>query len=310
MAKKKNASLYRMLAEMVVLVAAVVILSTMVWNQLKPSEDTLVNPPAPTDETPPPSEETPPSSDPTEPPAPQTPQDAMEAYANANGFTLEDYKMGFDYYPEKLYDAYEKCPEARDFILKAPLEYQKNHGKDMSDYENVEGVPLFMQWDDRWGYTPYAYGLGGITGCGPTCLSMVVCYYTQDFTYTPDYMMKFAEENNYIGRDVDADGKLHGGTEWILFSKGGPKLGFDVKEVPLDENTLARHLKAGRPVICHLGECKFTFSGHYIVLTGIDENGHISVNDPNSRALSAEGCTYDEIEDAIKNMWVLTPKSA
>lgn len=310
--RKKSVSMAGMFLEMAVIIGLVVLLSTLLWNQLKPAKKPgkpILGGTTPPITTPSglPGQTVDPLN--TTSPGPTLPmgEQAIADYAAAHGLTVEDYQMGFDYYPEKLYDAYEKSPEARDFILRAPLEYNKTHEKDMSEFENVEGVPLFMQWDDRWGYTKYAYGLGGITGCGPTCLSMVVYYYTKDPTYTPDYMMKFAEENNYIGNEIDENGKLTGGTEWYLFDQGGEKLGFTVKRVPLDEGVLTRYLKAGTPVIVHLKECKFTYNGHYIVLTGY-ENGRITVNDPNSRALSAEGCTYDEIENAIRNMWVFTPK--
>lgn len=313
--RRKSSSMTGMFVEMAVIIGVVVLLSTLLWSQIhsggkKPGGQSQLGSSTPAStpgSTPLPSDTDPGTTpEPTEP----TAQQAIADFAAAHGLTVDDYKMGFDYYPERLYDAYEKSPEARDFILNAPLEYNKTHEKDMSEFQGeMDKPPLFMQWDIRWGYTKYAYGLGGLTGCGPTCLSMVDYYYTKNPDHTPDYMMKFAEENGYIGTEVDENGKQKGGTEWILFSKGGVKLGYNVKEVPLDKNTLVRYLKAGTPVICHVGECVFTHSGHYILLVGYDqENDRILVNDPNSVSLSQRGCTYDEIEKAIKNMWAFTPK--
>lgn len=311
--RKKSASIAGIFIEMAVIVGAVVLLSTLLWNQLKPAKKPgkpVLGGTTPPITTP---GGLPGQTDPlnTTPPGPTLPlgEQAIADFAAANGLTVEDYKMGFDYYPERLYDAYEKSPEAREFILNAPLEYNKTHEKDMSEFHvDMDKPPLFMQWDIRWGYTKYAYGLGGLTGCGPTCLSMVDYYYTRNDEHTPDYMMKFAEENGYVGTELDENGKHKGGTEWILFSQGGKKLGYNVKEVPLDKGTLLRYLKAGTPVICHVGECVFTYSGHYILLVGYDaENDRILVNDPNSVELSKRGCTYEEIEDAIKNMWAFTP---
>ena len=34
-------------------------------------------------------------------------------------------------------------------------------------------VPLFLQWDERWGYRSYGGDFLAVTGCGPTALSMV-----------------------------------------------------------------------------------------------------------------------------------------
>ncbi len=312
--RRKSSSMTGMFIEMAVIVGAVVVLSTLLWSQIK-SIGGGSNPSVLGQSTPPVTTEQPQSTPEPGPtvfsiPEDATGEEAIRLYAEHKGITVEDYKMGFAYYPERLYEAYDKSPEARDFILNAPFEYDKDHPKDMSDYANVEGVPLFMQWDIRWGYTKYAYGLGGLTGCGPTCLSMVDYYYTKNPERTPDYMMKFAEENGYVGTELDDKGNQKGGTEWILFSRGGVKLGYNVKEVPLDKNTLLRYLKAGTPVICHVGECVFTYSGHYILLVGYDaENDRILVNDPNSVELSKRGCTYEEIEKAIKNMWAFTPKA-
>ncbi len=309
--RRKQSSMTGMFVEMAVIVAAVVVLSTLLWSQIRSvpeKKPTLGGETTPAATT----EGTTPDPGPTEFSIPEdaTGEEAIQLYASHMGITVDDYKMGFDYYPERLYEAYEKSPEARQFILDAPFEYDREHPKDMSDYQGeMDKPPLFMQWDIRWGYTEYAYGLGGLTGCGPTCLSMVDYYYTKNPEHTPDYMMKFAEENGYVGTELDENGKHKGGTEWILFSRGGEKLGYNVKEVPLDKNVLLRYLKAGTPVICHVGECVFTFSGHYILLVGYDaDNDRILVNDPNSVALSQRGCTYDEIESAIKNMWAFTPK--
>ena len=41
-------------------------------------------------------------------------------------------------------------------------------------------------------------------------------------------------------------------------------------------------MKNGIPVVANpQGPCDFTEHGHYVVLCGIDNNGNISVNDPN-----------------------------
>lgn len=307
--RRKKSSMVGMFIEMAVIVGAVVLLSTLLWKQVK-SPDRTQNGPTQGQ-----SQQTPPATTEATVPEPTLSMSMGEieitAYAEKVGLTLEDYEMGFDDYPERLFIAYENSPEARDFILNAPFEYEKTHEKDMTEFEDVEGVPLFLQWDKRWGYTKYSNGLGGLTGCGPTCLAMVDYYYTKNPEHSPDFMMNFAEQNGYIGTERDEDGNLIGGTEWTLFSKGAVKLGYTVKEVPLHKDTLLNYLKANRPVICHVRKCIFTSSGHYIVLVGYDEeNDRLLVNDPNSVSLSQRGCTYEEIETAIRNMWILTPKQS
>ena len=46
-------------------------------------------------------------------------------------------------------------------------------------------------------------------------------------------------------------------------------------------DTVVKALQDGRPVISYQGPGLFTSGGHFIVLTGVDENGKIHVNDPN-----------------------------
>ena len=46
-------------------------------------------------------------------------------------------------------------------------------------------MPLLLQWDERWGYRYYGDQMMAINGCGPTCLSMVVSYLTQNGRYHP-----------------------------------------------------------------------------------------------------------------------------
>ncbi|MBQ1871316.1 MAG: C39 family peptidase, partial [Lachnospiraceae bacterium] len=48
----------------------------------------------------------------------------------------------------------------------------------------------------------------------------------------------------------------------------------------------------------------FTYTGHFIVLTGIDEDGKIMVNDPNSRNNSDKHWDVDTLVKQIKALWV------
>ena len=152
-----------------------------------------------------------------------------------------------------------------------------------------------MQWDERWGYSKYGDNVMGLTGCGPTCLSMVCSYLLEDTKYDPLYMAKFAEENGYY---VSGSGSA-----WTLISKGGKKLGLDVIEIPLDENRIRRNLEVGNPIICIMGPGDFTTTGHFIVMTEYVD-GKIRINDPNSRERSEMLWDYEDIKGQIKNLWV------
>lgn len=157
------------------------------------------------------------------------------------------------------------------------------------------GVPLFLQTDERWKDTPYGNSTVGISGCGPTCLSMVFTALTQNQSMTPDAVAQFSEQNGYYVDGV--------GTSWSLMSSGAKKLGLKVKEVPLSEEIIADKLSNGYPIICSVTQGDFTNEGHFIVLTAYD-NGIIRVNDPNSEVNSRKSWSYDRLKGQISAMWV------
>ncbi len=209
-------------------------------------------------------------------------------YANKNGYYLRDYT-------EDLIALYEKNEEARQFVLDYPLKKDMDFDIDLSEYSNTDTVPLFMQWDDRWGYSEYAGKVLGISGCGPTCLSMVSVYLTKDTSKNPKWMAEFATEKDYYENGS--------GSKWTLMSQGAQQLGLNVRELSLDEERMAENLEAGHPIICILGPGDFTDSGHFIVLTGYRDGG-FAVNDPNSLANSRKIWTFEELRGQIRALWV------
>ena len=198
-------------------------------------------------------------------------------------------------WPKELVALLDKNPETKDFVLNYPLKKDASPEIDLSECIDTDDVPLLFQWDQRWGYDRYAGELMGLSGCGPTCLSMVCLYLLDDPIYTPQYVAEFAKENGY---SVDGNGSA-----WTLISKGGVELGLDVNEIPLDENRIVRNLEVGNPIICVVGPGDFTSTGHFIIMTGY-EDGFVSVNDPNSNARSEQLWDLKSVMSQIRNLWV------
>ena len=130
------------------------------------------------------------------------------------------HDLSIDDYPESLIALLGRNSETKDFVLSYPTEKDEKHKVNFKAYKNCDSVPLFMQWDKRWGYIMYGDDVAGLTGCGPVCLSMTAVYLLQDTKYSPDYMLEWAKENGYC---VKGSGSL-----WTLISEGGEKLGLDV----------------------------------------------------------------------------------
>lgn len=64
----------------------------------------------------------------------------------------------------------------------------------------------------RFNLTHISLGIIGLSGCGPTCLSMVLLALTEDEEATPYEVARFSEENGYY---VEGSG-----TAWSLMTEG------------------------------------------------------------------------------------------
>ena len=101
----------------------------------------------------------------------------------------------------------------------------------------------------------------------------MICGLTGDGTATPYTVAQYAQERGYYVDGV--------GTSWELMSAGGAHFGVTARELPLSQPVMENALAAGEPIICSVGPGDFTTSGHFIVLSGL-EDGQFQVRDPQS----------------------------
>lgn len=216
--------------------------------------------------------------------------DRLAEYAASNSISV-------DQYPLNLITLLTKNPETEEFVLGYPLNKNNRFTGSLTELSNCTSVPLIMQWDTRWGYTPYGDDVMGLTGCGPTTLSMVAIYLLKDTSLTPPYIAAFSTDNGYC---VPGSG-----TAWSLMTEGARRLGLKSEELPLDKNRIVAALDAGKPVICIMGPGYFTDNGHFIVITDYVD-GKFKVNDCNSHANTEKLWDYDDIKGQIKNLWAFS----
>lgn len=187
-------------------------------------------------------------------------------------------------------------PEMIDFVLgffaqeEAEVKYTKT--------ERNQKYPLLLQWDKRWGYHRYGGYNVATSGCAPTCLAMVAFGLTRDEEITPDVVGDYAMKQQYY---------LPGtGTKWALLSEGAEQFGLHAIFLERDEELIREKLADGMPIICSMKEGNFTAIGHFIVLTGLDEEGLVCVNDPNSLARSERRWKLSTVISQTKQMWGYT----
>lgn len=156
-------------------------------------------------------------------------------------------------------------------------------------------IPMFFQYDSRWKDENYGDGTMEFNGCGPTCLSMVLCGINGTAEYDPVTVAKLADMKGYY--------EAGAGSAWTLMSELPEELDLKVHEVRFDESHIRQELMEKRPIICVVGPGDFTTTGHFIVLCGLDSNGRVIVHDPNSQERSQRPWELEELKPQIKNLW-------
>ena len=158
-------------------------------------------------------------------------------------------------------------------------------------------VPFLYQTDPQWASHPYAGGTVEKNGCGPTCLSMVYVALTGRGDLDPAAMADFSERSAYT---------TDGMTAWALMSAGATELGLTSEELPAAAAAVREALLAGRPVICSVGPGDFTTTGHFIVLSGLAEDGEVTVRDPNSAERSSHPWDLERVLGQCLNLWAFS----
>lgn len=209
-----------------------------------------------------------------------------------------------DQYPDWLVEYVLGHEEAIDWVIGYPKAMKQNASEidgialesvNLSDYKAQNGIPLFYQWDARWGYASYGNGCIAVDGCGVTALSMVLSGFFQDGSYTPKRIADFSSERGYFSKEE--------GTFWELMESGARELGLDVGKVHFSASAIQKELSEGRTIIASMGPGDFTQQGHFIVFSGLSEDGRIIVNDPNSRINSQQLWDARDLLDQTKAMW-------
>lgn len=160
------------------------------------------------------------------------------------------------------------------------------------------GIPRYYQ--DDYADVPFGPYTIATSGCGITSFAMVATYISGT-TITPKDAVEWCGNRYY----TDA------GLSWAYFQAATThfNLGVSVTQT-YDPNTVIEALKQGKPVICSQAPGLFTVSGHLIVLSGIDEQGRVYVNDPYKRNAVNKGYNdrafdfLNEIHITSKSYWI------
>ena len=224
-----------------------------------------------------------------------------------------------DQYKDQLGELYKKNPETKEIILTWLFDHQEAlqwvidypeqsarseeelsaqglQAVDLKDYRIQNHIPVYFQWSEVWGYASYGSENIGMGGCGPTSLSMVATGLTGNTSFTPKYVADMSVNMGYYVDEV--------GTDWTLMTAGASELGINSAQLTnWSEDTLKSELSAGHPIICSMGPGDFTNQGHFIVLSGLTEEGKVLINDPNSKINSRKKWDLNTIINQMNAAW-------
>ena len=158
-------------------------------------------------------------------------------------------------------------------------------------------IPLFHQWDERWGGIPYgSHGTISSSGCGPTSAAMVITGLQGDMTNLDKNGDDICDPSEAASYSVAHGHRVSEGTSWAFFADIGKTAGLNVRQYDVSQyRKVLEELKEGHPIIASMGPGHFTSAGHFIVLVGVNEDGTIKVNDPNKQSCSDTPWDYESV---------------
>lgn len=152
---------------------------------------------------------------------------------------------------------------------------------DTISYDTVRGcvkeVVYFNQGEEPWASLPYGGSTISSAGCGPTALAIVISTLTGE-NVTPQITAEYA-----MSQGLYVSGK---GTSHSFPSMAAGSWGLAVERVGRTQmDYVVKQLREGRLAVVICAENTISgSSGHFIVLTGVTEDGYIAIADPGSRS--------------------------
>jgi hypothetical protein len=120
----------------------------------------------------------------------------------------------------------------------------------------------------------------GISGCGPTSMAIVISTFTGK-EVTPAETSDWSYQNGYLVQGYD-NGSPYAMSSHSLIPALAEEYGLNCTGISKNSYTADKIYKAlseGKLIVATMGPGQFTSGGHFIVLSGVTEDGKILVAD-------------------------------
>lgn len=171
-------------------------------------------------------------------------------------------------------------------------------------------IPLFIQWDSRWGNQPYAGETIGVAGCAPTSMAMVITGLegkmngidlNNDNIVDPSEAAKWSTKNGYAA--------YMQGTYDGFINAISREAGLSVEQTYSGDKAY-NALKEGKVVVANVVSGTIINGYHFLVLTGVNHDGSIRMNDPYSKSNSEKSWALNTIKIESRNYWIIDNPNA
>ena len=159
----------------------------------------------------------------------------------------------------------------------------------------LDNIIYYKQWDERWASYPYGNGTIQSSGCGITCMAMIVATFI-DNTITPPVMADLSMKN---GGYVSGQGSAMP----VVVSAAAKEYKLQYKSISFDE--IEKYLGNGAFVIwgCHTGYFSSSAAGHVMIIRGM-QDGKILLADPNREENNTKAFEPSFIQQEAKGYYI------
>lgn len=221
----------------------------------------------------------------------ENPQDSRVAYGADENITnelspvldrsekLQQIAQNATSYPDdRIIELAINEPAAIDFVVQYP-----RANKDTSGYTGTvtQGTyPALYDWDASWGNMDYGDLPLGVSGSGPTALSIAYMGLTGNSDQTPATIANLALQNSMATGDS--------GTSADFFTQDIGDLGLTCTGIDANKESITKYLAANTPILAEVKADTLTTTAHWILATSADKNtGAVTVFDPTSTSVSS-----------------------
>lgn len=187
-------------------------------------------------------------------------------------------------------------PDSIDFVAAYPS--SDKTAKPYGESVTAGSAPQLYDWDTRWGNVDYAGSALGVTGSGPTALSMAYMGLTGSTDKTA------ADISSLVSADGLATGDSH--MDGGFLKDHAADVGLTCKTYESSADNLTTVLDTGTYIMLEAKAGTLTDETHWVLLVTENADGSIVVYDPTSTTVSSVSWTAAKLASSCSTLYSLT----